>query len=333
MDTKHHSKLTAHERDLIATWKGGEISLREIARRLGKSHSTIIEEVKRNSFHDGRGKYYYVSIWAQSQTKKRARKARERHPLKNSEIYSYVLKKLRNGWSPEQIAGRLKNKYRETIICHETIYRFIYAKGNKEKNLWEKLPRKQKKRKKQKERKVHRSRIPDRVSIHLRPEEVNKRAVFGHWEGDSIEGKKINKSCLHTEAERLSRKIMAKKVNDLTSKQTIKVQKKMFSKLPAKARKSTTLDNGRENHCHYQLRKMGMKTYHCDPYSSWQRGTNEYHNGLIRRYCPKGTDFSKITQEEIDDIVWEINNRPRKCLNYNTPQEVFNLYLSGRIPS
>lgn len=333
MDTiKHHAKLSAQERDLIAVWKGGGISLRKIARKLDRSHSTIIEEVKRNSFHDDKGNYYYVSIWAQSQTQKRIKKARERQPLKNPEIYSYVLDKLRQGWSPEQIAGRLRKIYGKTIICHETIYQFIYAINNQHKNLWEYLPWKRLKRKPKNGRKVHRGKIPDRVSIHQRPELINTRKQFGHWEADTLEGKGHQEG-IHTEVERTTRFLKAMKVNRINSQQTIIVQKQLFESLPDFARKSVTMDNGRENHCHVQLKSLGINTYFADPYSSWQRGTNEFHNGLLRRYLPKKSSFKNLNKEEIDDIVWEINNKPRKVLNYNTPVEVFNSYLAGRILS
>lgn len=118
-------------------------------------------------------------------------------------------------------------------------------------------------------------------------------------------------------------------MNVISSEEAVRAQKAIFSDLPVDARKSTTLDNGRENHYHKQLRnELGMRTYFADPYSSWQRGTNEYHNGLIRRYFPKKTALSEVTQEELDDIVLEINNRPRKVLEYQTPLEVFNQYLS-----
>ena len=321
---KKVNKLSAQERDLIAIWHGQKVSIRQIAARLNRQPSTISREIKRNIF---KGKYY-VAIHAQYITEQRKSLAGKRHPLKNPETYSYVLRRIKDGWSPEQIVGRLSRNHGRTIICPETIYRFIYAKENEEKRLWEYLPWKRKKRKKKSGRKVHRTRIPDRVSIHLRPEKVNQRLVFGHWEGDSIEGRKIDKDGIHTEIERLSRMTMAKKVKDLTSKETSRIQEEMFSQLPKKARKSTTLDNGRENHLHIRLRKkLNMKTYHCDPYSSWQRGSNEYHNGLIRRYLPKKTDFSTISQEELNDIVNEINNRPRKVLNYNTPKEVFKAHL------
>ncbi len=245
-----------------------------------------------------------------------------RHPLKNKSVYKYVLRKLRLSWSPEQIAGRLKlmkpdNQYWN--IHHETIYRFIYDKNNEHKLLWEYLPRKQKKRKKKYGRKVHRSRIPDRASIHLRPESVEDRLEFGHWEGDSIEGK-AHRGGIHTEVERKTRFVMGEMLKTLKAVETQYVASQMFSGLPEQAKKSTTLDNGKENTNH---KKFGLPVDFADPYSSWQRGTNENSNGLIRRYLPKKTDLTQVTQKELDDIIHEINNRPRKCLGFRTPQEAF----------
>jgi transposase, IS30 family len=261
-------------------------------------------------------------------------RARARHPLKNKSVYKYVLRKLRYGWSPEQISGRLRlmkpnNPYWH--IHHETIYRYIYATENKEKNLFEYLPRKQKKRKRKYGRKTHRSRIPDRVSIHDRPEEVKNRNEFGHWEGDSIEGKG-HRGGIHTEVERKTRFMMATFIKDLTAGDTSNKASQMFRDLPIRAKKSTALDNGKEFVKHKQF---GLPTYFCDPYSSWQRGTNENSNGLIRRYLPKKADFSNYQQWELDDMIAEINNRPRKCLGFRTPQEVFEEELKAigaRIP-
>lgn len=326
---KKVAKLSSQERDLIAIWYGQKVSIRQIAKKLNRYPSTILREIKRNSWQDSNTKEnYYVAIHAQAQTIKRKSLAGKRLSLKNPFVYAYVLNKLRSGWSPELISGRLRKRFGKTTICHETIYRFIYSKSNQEKKLWEYLPWKRQKRKKKHGRLVHRGRIPFRVSIHLRPREVNQRLVFGHWEGDTLIGRRFIKDGIHTEVERLSRKLIASKVNSLTSQETFGIQKSMFLKLPNYARQSTTLDNGVENYLHFRLREvLKMQTYLADPYSSWQRGTNEFHNGLIRRYLPKRTDFSKISQEEVDDIVEEINNRPRKVLNYNTPNEVFNLYL------
>lgn len=327
---KTHSKLSALEREKIAVSLAQGISKREIARLLGRSDSTIREEVKRNRWKDG-----YVAVHAQAETVKRVARARKRHPLKNKSVYKYVRKKLHKGWSPEQISGRLKLKHpgnRYWYIHHETIYRYIYDSANQEKELWEYLPRKQKKRKKKGGRKVHRSRIPDRVSIHERPVEIGAREVFGNWKGDSIEGK-AHKGGIHTQVERKTRLTLAFLLPDLTAEQTVKAVQKVFSRLPQQAKQSTTLDNGKEFTNHKQF---GLSAYFADPYSSWQRGTNENTNGLIRRYLPKKTDLTKVTQQELDDIIWELNNRPRKCLGYLTPQEAYEKELTklgARIPT
>jgi IS30 family transposase len=238
-----------------------------------------------------------------------------------------VVDKLRSGWSPEQIAGRLPKDHSDKSIHWETIYRLVYSDQGKHKGLYEYLPRKHKKRAKKYGRTVRRSRIPDRVSIHERPKEVEKRSTFGHWEGDSVVGK-WHKSGIHTQVERKTRFIAAKLIKDFTADETVRAQKQVFNHLPEIAKKSTTVDNGKEftNHKQFEL-----PVYFCDPYASWQKATNENTNGLIRRYLPKKTDFRTITQKDLDDIVEEINNRPRKCLNYQTPLEAFTNELSVAI--
>ena len=316
------------ERDKIAQWVSQKVGIREIARRLCRSPGAISEELQRNS-HKEAG---YVAIHAQRLTDERRHKSRNRHQLKIAPIFAYVREKLRRGWSPEMMAGRLERKYGKRVIGHEAIYQYIYASDNASLRLYEYLPWKRKKRKKKKGRGVHRSRIPQRISIHERPELVNARVEFGHWEGDTVEGK-WRRDGIHTEAERVSRFFIAAKVARIASEETIKAQLEMFVAIPEESRRSTTLDNGRENHLHYRLGELGMKTYFTDPYSSWQRGTNEYHNGVLRRYLPKGTDFDTIDDEELQNIVAEINNRPRKCLGWETPEEVFKKSLGVRIQS
>lgn len=320
----HHTQLSAEERDQIAQWSGQQIAVREIARRLGRSVSTISDECSRNR-HATAG---YVAIHAQRQTEQRKSRAGKRHPLKDPDTYAYVLEHLRRGWSPELIAGRLaRRQHGKTIITHETIYTFIYGEEHRTKRLWEYLPRGHQKRRRQTGRSVHRSRIPLRVSIHARAEVVNTRSVFGHWEGDTIVGKG-RRDGLHTEVERLSRFLAAHRVSRIAATETIRVQRALFGALPSAARRSTTLDNGSEHTKHMTLRLLGMSTYFADPYSSWQRGTNEFHNGLLRRYVPKGTDFATVDDEELRDIVAEINDRPRKCLAFQTPAEVFSAQLN-----
>lgn len=319
------SKLTEEERDYLAIWKSQGISIREMGRRLRREHSSILRELERNRFGQN-----YVAIHAQHLAEERKREAGERHPLKNARIYEYVLERLVDGWSPEEISGRLKGDFGKQVICHETIYQFIYGKAAKGEKLWEYLPRKQKHRRKKYGRKSQRVQIPDRVSIRSRPEVINNREELGHWEGDTVEGKG-HKEGIHTEVERVSRFMMATKVRAIKSEETISAQLNMFQRLPGKLRKSTTLDNGRENYLHGELKKLNMKTYFADPYSSWQRGTNEYHNGLLRRYLPKGTSFTNLSQEELDDIVKEINNRPRKVLQYKTPKEILDGAIQPRM--
>lgn len=318
---KKHKKLGPKERDQIALLKAKGNSVREIAKKLKRSPSTISEEIIRN----GGLKCEYIAIYAQCMADERKENSYKRPLLKNSRVRKYVMAGLQKGWSPEQISGRLKVDFpnnRKMRIHWETIYRFIYSKEFKHLALWEYLPRKRKKRRRKQGRKVHRSKIPHRISIHERPKEIDERTEFGHWEGDTIEGKGRGVS-LHTEVERTSRFTKVKKIGAITSRGTINAQLEMFDALPPEARGSTTLDNGKENHEHYKLGSLGMDTYFCDPYSSWQKGTNENQNGLLRRYFPKRTDFSTVPDGELDDIVNELNNRPRKVLKFKTPQEVF----------
>jgi IS30 family transposase len=329
-DSNHHTKLTAQERDLIAVWKGGGLSLREIARRLHRSPSTIHDELKRNSF---RGTYrtHYVAIHAHAKAVRRAKASRRRQPLKNPVAFAYVVSKLRRSWSPEVIAGRLRKRYGRTILCHETIYRFIYSDHPKarELKLWEYLPRKQKRRRTRDGRQAQRMRIPDRVSVEARPQAANLRLQPGHWEGDTMEGRRRDKDGIQVEVERLARKILASKVNRVAATDTLEAQRRNFAAIPQSLRRSITLDNGRENVKHRKLHALGLTTYFTKGYAAWQKGSVEHAIGLIRRYLPKGTSLTTVTQEELDDIVEEINNRPRKVLNYNTPNEVFQSYLNS----
>lgn len=324
MGTKgHHSKLRAGERDKLARWKAQGVSNSECARRLGRHVSTIGREVKRNAWQGT-----YVAIHAQEEAWTRAENSGQgKHPLKNPDVYAYVTEHLREGWSPDQIAGRLKREHPDDShwwICAETIYRWIYHPDQAEQRWWEYLRRKQKKRRKRNGRRVPRSRIPDRISIDQRPAAAKERREAGHWEGDTVVSKG-QRDGVHTEVERVSRFLAARKVSAITSEVTITVQRQIFAALPPPLRRSTTLDNGRENHLHAQLHTLDMRTYFADPYASWQRGTNEHGNWLLRYYFPKGTAFTTVSDAELQDVVDEINNRPRKILGYATAREVLTL--------
>jgi IS30 family transposase len=324
-----HFKITQTERKLIAAWLQQGVSNKEIGRRLNRHPTSIANEIKRNSFHPNA----YEPLHAQTKANQRKQKAwRTKYPLKNKDIYAYVMGKLRCGWSPEQIAGRLKKNHPEDSYWHihyETIYRYIYSEENKGKRLWEYLRRKQKRRRKKLGRKSQRVRIPDRVSIHARPAVIEKRKQIGHWEGDSIVGRG-HKNGLHTEYERLASYTRMEIINAIDADETARAFDRIFDPLPEKLKKSTTLDNGTEMVKHARLRGKGTMTFFADPYSAYQRGGNENANLWIRYYFPKGTDFSRISEEEVKDVEWELNNRPRKRLNFSTPQEVFDEYLKGR---
>lgn len=349
--------ITSRERELIGAWKKEHVANKEIARRLGRPVLTIRRELKRNRTRVAVGKDWkiiYEPVHAHAVAQQRKQNAfAAKQPLKNKSIYSYVLEHLRSGWSPEQISGRLREQdhkgEKDWQICMETIYQFIYKEKtdktregqrvemdlrkkrqqpavtitDHDRPLYEYLRRKQKRRQKKGGRKSQRIRIPDRVSIHQRPKVVAQRVEFGHWEGDSIVGDK-HTSGLHTEYERISSLTRFEYMKRITAKEALLAAQKIFGKLPEKARKSTTLDNGSE---HVGHKEFGLPTYFADPYSSWQRGGNENCNLWIRYYFPKGTDFATIPEEELRDVEWEINNRPRKRLNFKTPQEVFDEYL------
>lgn len=246
--------------------------------------------------------------------------------------------KLKQGWSPEQISGRLKNQEhagdKDRQISFEAIYQFVYSEDQAHHQYWQYLRRGHKKRRKQKTgRKVHRSRIPDRVSIHQRPRIVDKRQQPGHWEGDTIVGKGRDHG-LHTAYERVSSYIRFEYMDKHDSNSSLDAQLKIYGSLPQHMRRTTTVDNGKEHVKHTMLKQeLGMDTYFADPYSSWQRGGNENANLWIRYYFPKRTDFRTIPTAELRAVEWELNNRPRKRLNYQTPQEVFSKLMQQGLRS
>jgi len=322
---KKHTKIKAWERDKIAIMLSSGASIRLVARELGRSHSSILSEIKRNSVG---GEYQAIRANDLSGTRNVA--SRRTNPLKDPATYSYVYDKLRSGWSPEEIAGRSKrDNDGRAVICHETIYRYIYSPEGRKKGLFEYLVRQHKKRRRWYGRHQYQRGIPDRTSLDLRPKYINSKKKFGHWEVDSVEGR-AHKKGIHTFLERKTRYYQAVIIENIDSEFGVKAQLTLFGSLPSKARKSSTFDNGRENFNHTKLKIfLGMKTYFCDPNSAWQKGANEHFNGVLRRYIPKKTDLTTVSQFELDEIVEEINNRPLKCLKYETPSEAFHRELKS----
>jgi len=237
-----------------------------------------------------------------------------------------VKSKLNSDWSPEEIVGRLLIDYPDNPqmrISTETIYQWIYSDASQGGDLYRHLRRGHKKRRKQRRYGSGRFLIPGRISIALRPEAVDKRERFGDWEGDTVEGRKGSGGIV-TYVERKSRYLVASKLSDKTAATLTNQSARAFMRIPKTMRKTITVDNGKE---FSQFKILEKKTGHCiyfaDPYSAWQRGLNENTNGLLRQYFPKGIDFRKIEKQDVAFAVKMLNHRPRKCLNYQTPHEIF----------
>ena len=327
-------QLTPEDRYVIAHLKMFKLSLREIARRLNRHHSTISRELKRNGPTFPGGVYWYDS----AQPRAMQRRAQPRHQRRRAQpdLYQYVVQRLQALWSPECIAGRLALDYpseRSMRASHEAIYRWIVRDAKAGGQLYRCLCLAHKHRRKQRRYGSLRGLIPGRVSIAERPSVVDKRKRFGDWEGDTVYGRRT-RICLLTQVERKSRYLLAGKVEDRRAATVAQRKIEQFSRVPRAWRQTLTLDNGKEFAAFKQVEhSTGLRVYFADPYCAWQRGTNENTNGLLRRYYPKGTDFSQVSDDQLAFAVHALNNRPRKCLGYRTPFEVVQHALSGALGS
>lgn len=313
--------LTVEEREEIQAGLWAKESIRSIARRLGRPHSTVIKEINRN-LPPERRVYTPRLADVRAHEKRRSRGRTER--LKTPELREYVVDHLKQGWSPEQIANTAPEK-----VSHEAIYQYVYAqihrkgygysKPGKE-DLRQYLPRRHKRRQKMGARKSQRVLRPKGPSIEERPEIVGLRTRTGDWEGDSIESRN-HAPGLNSLVDRRSGLLLLSKLPSKTAQATTYVVARRLQGLLAH---TLTLDNGSENQYWKELEQAtGASVYFAHPYSSWERGTNENTNGLVRRYFPKGTDFSLVSEEEIASVEYALNTRPRKRLGWKTPLEVW----------
>ena len=317
--------LTLSEREEISRGIASHLSLRTIAVQLGRSPSTISREIKRNGGYDS-----YRATQAEQAAWDRARRPQRCKLARHRTLSRIVAAKLRLNWSPEQIAGWLKNEYPGEEchhVSHETIYRslFVQARGVLKKELLQTL---------RSQRTIRRSRhaslkkdglgqITNAVSIRERPASVEDRAVPGHWEGDLIAGSK--NSYIATLVERHTRYVMLAKVKNKDTESVVSALIKQSKKLPSELYKSLTWDRGKEmaDHQRFTL-ATDIDVYFCDPSSPWQRGSNENTNRLLRQYFPKGTDLSIHSQTKLNAVARQLNERPRKTLEFQTPAERFN---------
>ncbi len=322
--------LTLAEREEISRGIARDLSLRTIAAQLGRAPSTISRELRRNGGYDR-----YRATQADQAAWGRARRPKVCKLVCNRDLSQTVAAKLKMFWSPAQIAGWLKREYpgnEHNHVSHETIYRslFIQARGALKKELQQHL---------RSQRAIRRSRhasskreglgqIKDMVSIRERPACVEDRAVPGHWEGDLIAGSR--NSYIATLVERHTRYVMMAKVKNKDTDSVVSALIKQAKKLPSELYKSLTWDRGKElaDHKRFTL-ATDIQVYFCDPSSPWQRGSNENTNRLLRQYLPKGTDISVHSQAKLNAIARQLNERPRKTLDYETPAERYNACVAS----
>ncbi len=330
--SKKYVRLNFAERERISNglWSGE--SFASISRRIKRPECTVGREIWKNVKKKLRS---YHAVLAEAKAKESKKHGRPKKFENNERLKLYVEKKLRIEWSPEEIAKRIRLEYpkdKTMRIFHETIYQYLYClpKGELKKELMKGLRQEKKGRQPRRFAHYRRQRIQDIVSISERPKETEGRHVPGHWEGDLVVGKS-HASALGTLVERTTRLTI---LIPLSTKDAFSVRTefaKAFSQIPEKFKKSLTYDRGSEMSEHKLFtEETKIQVYFADPYSPWQRGTNENTNGLIRQYFPKGTDFSNVPLSVIKEVEQRLNSRPRKTLGFFTPSEKFYELITGR---
>lgn len=313
--------FTPTERGQIQALRQEGKSYTYIGERLGRNRTSVWRELQRNSTQKG-----YDAQRAQKQYHQRREPCRPAKKLEHIPLWKYLLDKLGQSWTPEEVANRLPMDHPRDPrmrISHEAIYQSIYG-DSRLRFLIKFLPQARPKRRKRGQGKSRRGpSIPNRVGIEHRPKVVEDRTRTGDWEGDLVLGANQDGALL-TLVDRKSRLLQSRKVKTKQAGEVAQAVSDALQDMPISWVKTITFDNGSEFARHEDMaRALPVDIYFADPYSSYQRGTNENTNGLIRRYLPKGTSFRDLVQEKLDLIVEELNNRPRKCLGYRTPNEVF----------
>lgn len=336
---KSYQHLNCTERAIIQVGLAHGYSLRAIARSLDRPVSTISRELHRNRWEppDSRTSRQgrrpvaggYRALLAEQRARAMVQKPRKTKRLvPGGALWDKVASLLQAGNSPEQVSATLKRMHPETPqfqVSHETIYTAIYAmpRGELRKQMIALLRQSRKKRQPRSRGQDRRGLIPNMVSIHERPPEVNERLVPGHWEGDLIKGAR-NASAVGTLVERTSLFVTLAKVDSASAEEAERGFSLVLNRVDCQRRLSMTYDQGKEMACHETLsEKTGIKVYFADPHSPWQRGINENTNGLLRQYLPKSTDLSVFSQQELDQIALKLNTRPRKSLGWKCPAEIF----------
>lgn len=328
------TRLTFYERQKIEYLLKCKLKITKIAALLHRDHSVISREVRRNT-----GQYPdyfpYSAVVAQKATQRRAKITNKRKLAKDEVLGSYVVSRLKDGWSPEQISGRLKNQPPQELqgkyISDEAIYDYIYDQGSDGQYLWQYLRKAHYVRRQQHGRKTQKVNIPEKVSIHERPTTVDQRTRLGDFESDLLcfSGQKL---AVSVQYERKSQLVKINKVSDHGANENKAALIKTIEALSANLVQTITFDNGGENVKHTEIRDdFNIETYFCDTYSSWQKGGVENINGLLRQYLPRKTNLANLNDAEIAQIEQKLNNRPRKTSSYLTPNEVLEEYIEKSI--
>ena len=323
MRTNGYTHMSIEERETLSLGLAQGHSLRTMARVLGRAPSTVSRESTRNA----RG-HPYRACTAQHLAAARARQPRRPRKLLDPWLWQYVRTHLGQGCSPEQIAGRLRRAYPDEMRKHlsaETIYVALYVlpRGALRRELLAALRQARKARRPRSRGTDRRGQLPNMTPIAARPADVASRTVPGHWEGDLIKGAR-NGSAVGTLVERTTRLVILARMEGTDARSARAGFTKKLRHVPAPLRKTLTYDRGKEMAEHERLaQRLAIQIFFADPSSPWQRGTNENTNGLLRQYLPKGTDLSGYTQRELNAIAHRLNTRPRKCLSFATPLEVF----------
>lgn len=310
-----YTHFSQEERCVLAAYLREGLSFRAIARKLCRSVGGISIEIARASPDGSRERYDPYAAHLGSRFRKWD--ANRRNPMKDETLQTYVRSQLREGWSPEVIAGRLRYAHDSPIVSHETIYQWAYREG-----LTEHLPRGKPRRHRRRWRLRGSTRaqgLGSVRSIRERPKVVSARQRFGDWEGDTMQGRRRQGAVVAVQEERRSRFTLLTKCRDKSAAATKRAVTRHLSALKKALRRSLTLDRGTEN---AEWKAFGLPVFFCDPYSSWQKGSVENVIGLLRRYLPKGMDFATVTPRELRAIQDRLNHRPRKCLGFRTPFEV-----------
>lgn len=329
----HYRHIDMAERRQIMKLLERKVPLTQIARTVGRHHSTIYRELRRNYFRD---KYPEYSGWFPWTASEFARKRRYRHRKleRNRDLRVYVIGKLEMHWSPEQIAGRLRSHPELEVqtgrVCAETIYRFVYDRTNRDMELYALLAKQRRNRRGLRGRKPRGSHIPLYCNINQRPEDIAKRESFGHWEADLvIFRREYGKANVTSLVERKSRYHIVIRNRDRNSAGVLGAIQQSLVMLPPQGRQTITFDRGTEfmawRHLH---QAAGIKSYFCDTASPYQKGSVENANGRLRRYLPLETNLAEVEDAVLSEVAWRMNNTPRQCLGYRTPSEVFQAELA-----